>query len=600
MQPFVCRKSFLRPSKALYLTSAGLATPPPPPSPPQCTSCNATFSSRNALFKHIRFDCEDAEAIPVRHSVALFFGYTNVGAGTAGRCLLHAFLTCTDADEKELMSSTQASISKQRHPFVQQEAECPSGMDTLIVNFMSSNDWNVETAVTDLQEHFMDNAEITLHGVRQLETKLYLHAEQSCTQHLYHFMVPVNWLPGSGEIVDWHERSVIPANRSVTPPALKRFKDILRSMESIRSSTRQTEKRFGALAHKIKRPWHNYADPELRVSPNHDVSQRIMDRARFLHFQEKDGQLYIVYEFSGDGFLPQQVRRVVGTAIAIVHGWLPDDFVQTSLDRRVVVETPLAPTGYLYQAGSRFHFVELSFKGKKLFDLEDTTRTTRDPIGWIQEQLISRVDTAASAQWLHELEKSVAPRICAQLQDTGSVVSSSNDWTESPKAYTRVLQLLRDIVRTNNWPATSAGRSSVIGTLPDPTRSGSFTLVDEVHFDMSATKVPKANSAFPDLAVAVFELQQSLCSSDEQTSSHCAVNCNAQFTPHVDSGRGKGQSLSTIVGLGEYGAGEIVVEGDAHDIRYQPLQFDAWKLRHWTRPFSGERFSLVWFTPEEL
>jgi hypothetical protein len=163
-----------------------------------------------------------------------------------------------------------------------------------------------------------------------------------------------------------------------------------------------------------------------------------------------------------------------------------------------------------------------------------------------------------------------------------------------------VLQLLRAIVEQNNWPATSAGRSSVIGTLTDPTRAGSFTLVDDVNFDMSATKVPKANAVCTELATAVFELQKSLCASDEPTSSHCAVNCNAQFTPHVDSGRGKGQSLSTIVGLGDYGAGEIVVEGDAHDIRYQPLQFDGWNLRHWTRPFSGERFSLVWFTPEEL
>jgi hypothetical protein len=198
----------------------------------------------------------------------------------------------------------------------------------------------------------------------------------------------------------------------LTPPALKSFKEVLRSVESLRSSTRQTEKRFGALAHKMKLPWHNYADPALRLSPNHDVSRRIMDRARFLDFQDKEGgELYIVYEFSGDAFLPQQVRRIIGTAIAIVHGWLPDDFVQTSLDRQVVIETPLAPTGYLYQAGSRFHLTELSFKGKQLFDLEDTTRTTGDPIGWIREQLIRDVDAAASAQWLKEVGESVTPRI---------------------------------------------------------------------------------------------------------------------------------------------------------------------------------------------
>jgi hypothetical protein len=80
-------------------------------------------------------------------------------------------------------------------------------------------------------------------------------------------------------------------------------------------------------------------------------------------------------------------------------------------------------------------------------------------------------------------------------------------------------------------------------------------------------------------------------------SSHCAVNCNAQFTLHVDSGRGQGQSVSMIVGLGDYLQGEIGVEGTYHGIRYKPLEFDGWKLRHWTKVYHGERFSLVWFTP---
>jgi hypothetical protein len=85
---------------------------------------------------------------------------------------------------------------------------------------------------------------------------------------------------------------------------------------------------------------------------------------------------------------------------------------------------------------------------------------------------------------------------------------------------------------------------------------------------------------------------------DRPSSSHCAVNCNAQFTPHVDSGRGSGQTLSMIVGLGDYSGGTLRVEGDSLDIQYKPLVFDGWKLRHWTNPFAGERFSLVWFTPE--
>ena len=55
-----------------------------------------------------------------------------------------------------------------------------------------------------------------------------------------------------------------------------------------------------------------------------------------------------------------------------------------------------------------------------------------------------------------------------------------------------------------------------------------------------------------------------------------AINRHAQFTPHRDSGAGNGQTMSLIVALGDYVGGEIMVEGIAHDIRYNPLQFDGW------------------------
>lgn len=40
-----------------------------------------------------------------------------------------------------------------------------------------------------------------------------------------------------------------------------------------------------------------------------------------------------------------------------------------------------------------------------------------------------------------------------------------------------------------------------------------------------------------------------------------------------------------------------MVEGEPFDIKYAPMEFNGWEERHWTRPFAGERFSLVWFTP---
>lgn len=616
-------------------TRSALHAAPPAAIPRQCTDCLATFPSGSALFKHLRFDnCREdehfkPEVVPVRHSVALFFGYAGVAPETAGTLLLEAFFA-GDSD-RTLVGSTQASIAKNRHALLQQDADCPSGMDTMVVNYLSAavteGDAEAEATVANnlqatLQTLLLDNkqtrsAVIRLHGMRTLDTKLAsLHAEQSCTQHVYHYMVPVAWLPDSDAIEEWHRESVATGNlrwnqrhagttprpADATPSSLRNFRDILRRAESERRPTLQSQGRFRTLAYNARRPWHNYCDPALRASPNHDVTRRSVDRARFREFATRDGRLCAVYEFRGDQFLSQQVRRIVGAAVAMAHGWLPAEFADTLR----LAETPLAPPGYLYQAAPRFHYAELYHKGVELFGIQggkdgegwSTTRlTAEDPIKWIQQQLLA--DSSNDTEWLDELRDVVAPRICAARQEQEPTYDSGDlAFTQTaPQEYARVLQLLRDMVADGDWPATSAARSRVMSTPEDSSRAGSFTVVDEAQFDVTCP--PRANALFPELAAAVFELQASLSSNDvDPTSSHCAVNCNAQFTPHVDSGRGAGQSLSTIVGLGDYRAGEIVVEGDACDIRYRPLTFDGWKLRHWTRPFSGERFSLVWFTPE--
>lgn len=131
--------------------------------------------------------------------------------------------------------------------------------------------------------------------------------------------------------------------------------------------------------------------------------------------------------------------------------------------------------------------------------------------------------------------------------------------------------------------------------------SGSFTVVNGAAVDAAATPLPLANELFPETVDAVFELERALIaqhSLSRAPSTHCAVNRNASFLPHVDSGRGAGQSVSMIYGLGDYAGGAISVEGAASDVRYMPLEFDGWRQRHWTEAYEGERFSLVWFTPE--
>jgi hypothetical protein len=206
-----------------------------------------------------------------------------------------------------------------------------------------------------------------------------------------------------------------------------------------------------------------------------------------------------------------------------------------------------------------------------------------------------------------------------------------------PKLYEKVLFYLREADASGLWPSTTPKRqlvmlSTVLEGCQDqgdpaaatslaealeraqcsqspespPSRSSAYIFEEgqggaSGSFSVGAmpdgpNAQPRANKAFPRLMRAAFELEAALRPGREPSST-IAINRNAQFRPHLDSGAGAGQSTSLIVGLGTYAGGELVVEGERLDIRYNAVEFDGWKQRHWTMPFAGERYSLVWFTP---
>jgi FkbM family methyltransferase len=171
----------------------------------------------------------------------------------------------------------------------------------------------------------------------------------------------------------------------------------------------------------------------------------------------------------------------------------------------------------------------------------------------------------------------------------------AHDDGETPGEYAEVLRLLRLAWSSGEVPKTSVPRAKLI--LGGGAQSCSFLLANP-RLVRKGGNVPAANARFPELARAVFALEDKLRDDIDGSaaSASCAVNCNAAFVPHVDSGAAANASLSYIVGLGKYQGGDLVVEGQQRDIRYSPLAFDGWRQQHWTQPFTGERFTLVWFT----
>lgn len=313
----------------------------------------------------------------------------------------------------------------------------------------------------------------------------------------------------------------------------------------------------------------------------------------------------VVVELRGRGFLPQQARRLIGIAVLVQRGDLPADAFDVLTRRDVVLQTPLPPD-LSYFAGARYGILERRGSGdgpKTTGPREATGDDTWDDApgahAWLAELRSTLVAEGAAAEWIDESELATLRAAVEAAQRRAAAAPAPLSGGEAPpigglgptpRVYETCLESLRAAHASGKWPTTTLARSKLIRPGDD---AASFTLSTPAD---SSSAAARGNALFPALADAVFELETALAP-DRPPSTRCAVNRRAEFAPHVDSGSGSGQSTSMIVGLGDYVGGALCVENVDHDVRYAALEFDGWHERHWTLPFGGERFSLVYFTP---
>jgi len=281
------------------------------------------------------------------------------------------------------------------------------------------------------------------------------------------------------------------------------------------------------------------------------------------------------------------------------------------IDGRLVIEKEWTESVLLpWVEGAKIHLEKYREWRKKRQDVATTTTTSTPsdfPIDLSNEQQTAPpVSTTATIPPIESVDDTVPEAFrkvlyhLRKLDESGLwpattpkrqlVMVSTEESEDTKQAKTTSLSVARLRARNNNVERSSA----YVFAEGQGGASGSFSvgLMPGI-----GSKPPKANYLFPELVQAAFELERILCP-EREPSSTIAINRNAQFRPHTDSGAGAGQSTSLIVGLGTYAGGELMVEGEKCDIRYKAIEFDGWKQRHWTLPFLGERYSLVWFTPK--
>lgn len=199
----------------------------------------------------------------------------------------------------------------------------------------------------------------------------------------------------------------------------------------------------------------------------------------------------------------------------------------------------------------------------------------------LRSKLLARssfTNTKDESAWLTELRDVISASVKQELQSTINLAEQADDQASLDEqigfsevlascpegAYSNTVELLRDIVKNEQWPATSMARSRVIkatsskrsndssiltskkgsvGTaFPGNSQSsGSFTVINVDLWEKdSGVPLPSANTRFPDLAKAVFDLEREIIDSQtpiptadgmkrassalRQPSTHCAVN----------------------------------------------------------------------------
>lgn len=96
------------------------------------------------------------------------------------------------------------------------------------------------------------------------------------------------------------------------------------------------------------------------------------------------------------------------------------------------------------------------------------------------------------------------------------------------------------------------------------------------------------NKKFP----KVYSLLQKLSALLKFTHSSYTINKNLTCLPHKDKNN-VGNSL--ILSLGKFSGGNLIIEGVKFDIYHRPLLFNGAKCTHWTEPFQGTRYTIVFY-----
>lgn len=261
--------------------------------------------------------------------------------------------------------------------------------------------------------------------------------------------------------------------------------------------------------HGRRHHFHNFMNGG--TTGDESACRRRIDRfyhRQLLSFPEEYGGTWVVFSLSGDDFLIGQVRRIVASVIAIMHGFLPLSYLTEALNSEYTIYLPTAPSWAVTFAECRYLTVETKYKNCCF----DPRRDPNSDITYIEswhkkiQHHVASVGWPRIKRWMNKLQErcvyllsrlsllqALRSRSLEQLIESYSALTTK---TTVPSEYQEVLRLLRVADRSGLWPPSSAARRGVIVDTKDASgisTGGSFS----VGCLPRPLAQPKGNAIFP-------------------------------------------------------------------------------------------------------
>lgn len=106
----------------------------------------------------------------------------------------------------------------------------------------------------------------------------------------------------------------------------------------------------------------------------------------------------------------------------------------------------------------------------------------------------------------------------------------------------------------------------------------------------SKTELSLYSKKYPEIHEEIFRIGKEICPFEFKT---VQLNKNCQCPPHKDKNN---KTRSVIVSFGDYTGGELVIEGEVFDARFNPIEFDGVNNLHWNLEHVGTKYSLIYFS----